>query len=66
MCGEKWLAEACEQWRYESRVKMAGGRSTTPETDSLGADGSERPIYLGKRFLFHPKLGPTPITTCVK
>ena len=33
------MAEACAQWYYESRVKMVGGRSTTPERGFLDADG---------------------------
>lgn len=36
---EKWVVEACAQWHYESGVKVVGGRSTTPETGGLGADG---------------------------
>ena len=39
MCGDKWVAEACPQWRYESRIKMAGERATTRGTGFLGADG---------------------------
>ena len=40
VCTEKneWQL-ICAQWRYESRVKMAGGRCNTPETDGLGVDG---------------------------
>ena len=33
------MTEACAQQRYKSRVKMAGGRLTTPETGDLGVDG---------------------------
>ena len=32
-------AEAHAQWLYKSRDKMAGGRSTMPETDGLDAGG---------------------------
>ena len=39
MCREKRVTEACARQRYKSRVKMAGERSTMPETGGLGVDG---------------------------